>query len=230
MTNRFLVLTLCFFCLSVEEVHAQSDVPKFEIGAQFTTLRLDELDTTEPGFGGRFTYNVNDNFAVEAEGNFFPRDRNPDDAQTFQEFLETLTGGRKTQALFGVKAGVRGKRIGVFGKARPGFVHFNRLYRNSVVPIFDPTSGQPPPPPPLPALFSETDFAIDLGGVLEVYPSRRTIIRVDVGDTIIRSDSGEEILQPGFLPSPQGLFRSVVGVVRSTSNNPQLSVGVGFRL
>jgi hypothetical protein len=201
-------------------------VPRFEIGAQYTALRLSELDVTGSGFGGRFTYNINDNFAVEAEGNFFPRDRNPEETRTREEFLEALNGGQKTQALFGVKAGGRGKRVGIFGKVRPGFVRFSRFERNRQVPIFDPTNGQPPPP----STFSETDFAIDLGGVLEVYPSRRTVFRFDVGDTIIRSDSGEEILQPGLVSSPQGSFRSFVSVVRSTSNNLQLSVGLGFRL
>lgn len=223
--NKVLALTVCFLCLCIEVAHAQSDAPKFEIGAQFTTLRFGELDTTEPGFGGRFTYNINDNFAVEAEGNFFFRNRDPEETRTFEEFLETLTGGRKTQALFGVKAGVRGNRIGVFGKVRPGFVRFSRFERNLEVPLLDSTSGQPSLSP----TFSETDFALDLGGVLEVYPSRHTVIRVDVGDTIIHSNSGEEILQPGLTPSPQGSFRSVVGVVRSTSHNLQLNVGIGFR-
>lgn len=98
------------------EIRAQEETPRFEIGAQYTALRLSELDVTDSGFGGRFTYNVNDNFAVEAGGNFFPRDR---------EF----EGGRKVQGLFGVKAGVRGERVGVFAKVRPGFVRFSRLAR-----------------------------------------------------------------------------------------------------
>jgi hypothetical protein len=203
------------------EVSAQEETPRFEIGAQFTTLRLGELDTTEPGFGGRFTYNINDNFAVEAEGNFFPRDRNPEETQTSAEYLETLAGGRKAQALFGVKAGVRGKRVGVFGKVRPGFVRFSRFTRNGRVPIFDPSAPPPPPPPPF---FSETNVALDLGGVFEVYPSRRVVIRIDVGDTIIRSDSGEEILVPD-----EADIGGQKPLVRSTTNNLQVSVGLSFR-
>jgi hypothetical protein len=67
------------------EVCAQEETPRFEIGAQFTTLTIKEVQglqtidgilppgsRTEPGVGGRFTYNVNDYIAAEAEVNFFP--------------------------------------------------------------------------------------------------------------------------------------------------------------
>jgi hypothetical protein len=33
---------------------------------------------------------------------------------------------------------------------------------------------------------SHNNFALDAGGVLELYPSSRTIIRFDAGDTIVR--------------------------------------------
>lgn len=83
--NKILVLAVCIFCLCVETAYAQSDVPRFEIGAQFTTLTIKEVQgfqsidgilppgsRTEPGVGGRFTYNINDYVAAEAEVNFFP--------------------------------------------------------------------------------------------------------------------------------------------------------------
>jgi len=62
----------------------------------------------------------------------------------------------KTSALLGIKSGKRFDRFGVFGKARMGMWYFDRGY-----------------------------FAADLGGVLEYYPSRRTTIRIDLGDTIL---------------------------------------------
>ena len=34
-----------------------------------------------------------------------------------------------------------------------------------------------------------TEFAFDLGGVLEFYPSARTVARIDAGDTMIRHRS-----------------------------------------
>jgi hypothetical protein len=62
----------------------------------------------------------------------------------------------KTSALFGIKSGKRLDRFGIFGKSRFGAWHFQRAY-----------------------------FATDLGGVLEYYPSRHTVIRIDIGDTIL---------------------------------------------
>jgi hypothetical protein len=65
------------------EALAQADVPRFEIGGQFSLLSLQKPSSqwgnfvsghvAEPGFGARFTYNVTNNIALEAEGNFFPR-------------------------------------------------------------------------------------------------------------------------------------------------------------
>ena len=57
-------------------------------------MRLRDLDTTDLGVGGRFTYNVNDQLGVEGEANFFP-----------QEEDRFFKGGRKTQGQFGVKYG-----------------------------------------------------------------------------------------------------------------------------
>ena len=66
------------------EVLAQKDAPRFEIGGQFSLMSinkptsqydeyfLDSRYVNEPGFGGRFTYNVTNEIAFEAEGRFFP--------------------------------------------------------------------------------------------------------------------------------------------------------------
>lgn len=62
----------------------------------------------------------------------------------------------KTSVLSGMKIGKRLNRFGVFGKARAGIWHFDRAY-----------------------------FATDLGGVLEYYASRKTVLRIDLGDTIL---------------------------------------------
>jgi hypothetical protein len=62
----------------------------------------------------------------------------------------------KTSAVFGAKIGHRLNRFGVFGKTRFGLWHFTESY-----------------------------FAADLGGVVEYYPTRRTTVRIDAGDTVI---------------------------------------------
>jgi hypothetical protein len=165
---------------------------------------------TELGFGGRVGYNVTRHVTLEAEGNFFPREG----ALTDEEF----TGGRKVQGLFGVKAGKRFESVGVFAKARPGFVHFGAGDLEQVgacVAIF---------PPPL-ACFEtrgKTDFALDLGGVLELYPSPRTVIRLDAGDTLLRSGAHN-------VPVRTSPFDVVVPVPDRTTHNFQGGVGFGFR-
>src|SRR5712692_7127112 len=100
-----------FLLADSQRVSAQSKTPKFEVGTQFSLIRFSDLEITEPGFGGRFTYNINKHVAVEAEVNLFPRDR--------QDSNDASKGGHKAQALFGIKAGTRGRRVGLFGKIRP---------------------------------------------------------------------------------------------------------------
>src|SRR3954470_12574062 len=89
-----LVITMLLLLVS-RETSAQSDeTPKFEIGANFSSLSINQGETrTKPGFGGRFTFNLTDNLALEAEGDFFPRNGG---------FSSFRTGGRAVEGLFGV--------------------------------------------------------------------------------------------------------------------------------
>lgn len=196
---------------------AQSDeVQKFEVGAQFSSLSIDKggETRTEPGFGGRFTYNVTNDFALEAEGNFFPRD---------DRFVAFRTGGRAIEGLFGIKLGKRYKRFGIFGKARPGFISFSRGLAE-----FFPTGITADPSAAFDVRIKRlTHFAADIGGVLEFYPSRRVFTRIDVGDTMIRY--GQTTVTT-FALAPDGTFTSFpVTIPSDTSHNFQFSAGVGFR-
>lgn len=186
--QKWMFLALCaaisFVILSPEQAYAQSEVPKLELGAQFSMIRLTDLDTTEPGVGGRVTYNINHHLSVEGEFNFFPREH------------AVLTGGQKIEGLFGAKYGWRSDRIGIFGKLRPGLLHFDN------VAIACPPGALCIKPGP------QTNFALDIGGVAEYYPSRHTALRLDIGDTIIRYD--------GFAPT-------------FTNHNLQINAGVGYR-
>jgi hypothetical protein len=145
--------------------------------------------------GCRFTYNIHRNVAVEAEGNHFP-------AGTYQGERRILEG------LFGVKVGVRRSKFGIFAKARPGLLRIkDRLF--CAIPEGCPSA-------PSPAFTKSTARAIDLGVVVEFYPSRRVLIRTDVGDTIIRFPQGAQLF-----PTPRRLYY--------TSHNMQVSTGVAFR-
>jgi hypothetical protein len=206
---------------------AQSDEKKFEVSGQFTFFRVltrqlsfanarlveNEKMTTVEGFGGRFGYNVMKHVTLEAEVNFFPGDSD-------------LEAGRKLQGLFGIKAGKRFKKFGVFGKARPGFIRFQKG-------DYGPATGMNVCPLQIPAPLdcaspvATTNLVFDLGGVVEIYPSKRTFIRVDAGDTIIRLDARTVAALRTFASGPG--FEVLQFAPRETWHRFQSSIGFGFR-
>ncbi|MCA1642058.1 MAG: hypothetical protein LC785_08930 [Acidobacteria bacterium] len=181
------------------------DPPRFEVGVHFSALTLTPGNAyrTEVGFGGRFTVNVNRNVALEAETTFFPN-------SGFSG--EQRAGGNAVEGLFGVKAGKRWEKFGVFVKARPGFVSFS-----DGRPIYDLSN------PSFIQFRAEraTHFAADVGGVLELYVSRRIMTRFDVGDTIIRYGA-----QTTANPFPPPLNFTIP---EATRHNLQVNGGIGFR-
>jgi hypothetical protein len=216
LASMMVVLTVL---LSGAAQAQEPDVPsKIEVGVQFSSISYGKppssggLDvavgrgSTEAGFGGRFTFNFNKNIALEAEGNFFPR----------ENFNDAFRGGRLLQGQFGLKAGKRFGKFGIFVKARPGLASFSKVLTQVGTSTVD-INGQPVTFP----IFGyrrKTYFSMDLGGVLEFYPSRKVLTRIDVGDTIIRYGNGT------FFPN--GL--TLVPASR-TSHNFQVSAGIGFR-
>lgn len=203
-TLIILLLTLITFAsLAV----AQSRKDKIEIGVQTTSLTVFPPDTpfdeTKGGIGGRVTYNFNRSIAAEAEINFFP-----------QRVLIFEALGNSIQAQFGVKLGKRFEKFGVFGKVRPGFINAGDA------PIFEPGSQGSF----FPNLRFERKsfFTTDFGGVLELYPSKRMVVRFDAGDTVIRHPDRFAAFD---LSGPLVLIRPA-----KFSNNFQLTAGVAFRL
>jgi hypothetical protein len=218
--QKRLAAILSLLCLSLRliEAQAQSDeVPKFELGAQFTSITKPIFggSVTESGFGARFTYNLNRSVALEAVGNFFPHQCN---------FCGKGGAGRDnsgniTQGLFGVKAGKRFQKWGIFGKARPGVVSFSKGDSEYVL---SPTNG-----------FSieqnrGTHFATDLGGVLEFYPSKRLVTRFEGGDTLIHY--GERRFNSITFNPITGALGLIPFTTRSEiRHNFQFAAGVGWR-
>ena len=171
---------------------AQENTPRFEVGLHVPTLNLTEKHDHDTGLGARFTYNLNNYLAVEAEGN---------------EFLQTREGGsyNETQGFFGVRAGIRKKRYGVFAKVRPGVTRFNLLGTTPGPNTFEQGHNR---------------FSVDVGGVFEYYPHRHLAVRVDAGDTMINFKPGDFFYQR--LDEPM--------FVRSgLSHNLQINIGVAFR-
>lgn len=242
-----MAIVASLFCIISRATHAQSaavDEHRFELSGQFSALNnplarevtvtgvqcvttpcptlitISKSREVQPGFGGRLGYNFNRNFALEAEVNFFPG------TDSFSQ-PESFNNGNTIEGLFGLKAGKRFRKIGVFGKARPGFLFVSKgdlepIPNTGCIAIF-----------PAPAGCFQTkginSFAFDVGGVVEVYPTRRTLIRFDAGDTIVRL---AERNVSGILNPPAGLSPSrlvVVSVPGETTHNFQVSAGIGFR-
>ena len=196
---RLLALLGVLLALSVATAGAQSagTTPRFEVGAQVIWLQLREFSLvlprrTETAVGARFTLNFTKHVAIESQLDVYPRD----------EFFPDRS---KLQAVFGVKVGARGRRVGVFGKVRPGF-----LYLRSPLVCFIPEGCGSAEP----GTKADYWFALDAGAVVEAYPSRRFVARFDIGDTFVRR------------------FDHTDGngnVFHYSSHNLQLGVGIGIR-
>jgi len=196
------------------------ELPKYEVGIDFSTLTLYEGDTNA-GLGGRFTYNLNRHVALEAAGYFFPGK------------CATCNGeitGHITEGLFGIKAGQRFKKFGIFGKARPGLISFSKGYTD-VFPTGGSISSTGAYTGPYPFTFVEhghTDFAADLGGVLEIYPKKRFLLRFDAGATFDRV--GRQTIHYVNIDPITNNFTPVTFTSEPyTRRYFQFSAGVGFR-
>lgn len=222
--SKFLVtlltlISLPLFCSLV--ANAQSDeVPKVELAVQFTSITKPDLNNgaTEPGFGGTFTFNLNRSIALEAVGNFFPRNCRFCGSGP----VAGDNSGNIAQGLVGVKIGKRFEKWGIFGKARPGIVSFS----GGDTRFVDSGAGIS-----FPFEFRRkrlTNFAADLGGVIEFYPSRRIVTRFEAGDTLIHYGPR----QTNFLTFDPitGTGVLVPFTTRSeTRHNFQFAAGVGWR-
>lgn len=190
---------------------------KFELAADFSTNTFG-VEETVVGLGGRLTYNLNSHFALEAAGYFFPQDCSCGRAS-----------GQTTEGFFGVKIGKRFNKWGIFAKARPGVISSSRGNFDIVV-VGIPTTS--PPSLNFPAFtFVEkrlTTFAMDVGGVVEFYPTKRIITRLDFGSTIIHYGP-RTINFPAFDPIT-GSFTSQQSTIPAQNRGTlQFMAGVGFR-
>jgi hypothetical protein len=218
MKNKEYLMVVLILVATADVGVAQSSAPReskrFEVGGLFSILPIcdpnglcDLMPRTEVGVGGRIGYAFNKYITAEGEINFFPRD--------YRKVISNFTGGSLIQGLFGAKAGFTKRRFGLFGKVRPGFESSG----HAEIAHFPQGDG---PDRNNPFGFEKTratQFALDAGGVFEWYPTRRAILRFDLGDTIVR-----------YPNIPFTHFPDGATVVRSVySHRPQFSAGFGFR-
>ncbi len=217
---------LLLFCLGVES-QAQSETPRVEVGAQFSLLRLqsfelpvpliDGVDTrvNEVGVGGLLVYNLNDWLALEGALTFFPKDR--DSGAGILPTAIFFDSGRKVEAVAGVKAGLRSEKAGLFGKFRPGVMRFGRAFKGGSGCLLSIGPGGFAIPDS--CFGSQTSFALDIGGVVELYPSRSIGLRFDLGNTfIVGRDRRIEFPLIGGIE-----------IRGNNSSNLELRAGINFR-
>jgi hypothetical protein len=150
MRKGFLFVAGFVLAFAVMRTEAQTrvhdEVPHYEVGGHLFSFNGHDFGLGW-GIGGRFTYNINKYVSLDNEVDSFLAD----DGTSYA-----------TQALFGVKAGKRIKKFGVFAKARPGF-QTNFIVNRRRQPR----------------------FVMDLGAVAEYYPNRHLVLRVDASDVVL---------------------------------------------
>ncbi|HSB12486.1 MAG TPA: outer membrane beta-barrel protein [Blastocatellia bacterium] len=209
---RCRLAAVTFLLLAWSTSDAQSDASKIEVGAQYTSINFHNhfgnSEGVRQGFGGRLTYDWSRNVAVEAILNFFPGDVSQIVVPS------SILPKPRLLGLFGLKAGIRKDRFGVFVAVHPGFMRFT--------PVTDCRTTD----------FSscrdvlKNEFAIDAGGVAEAYLSPHVTLRFDIGDAYLRYGDTR------FLEADTGLSGPVVGVFTRPgfqTHNLQVSIGMGFR-
>jgi len=164
----------------------QTEKHPLETGAQFTGLHLNTLGERALGFGGRGSYEFTRRTLIIAP------------EVEFNYFPQNPSGNfGESQLLAGVRVGLKTDFLGAFVKVRPGVVYFGGNDFKSR------NSG------------SSTNFACDVGAVLEYPASGRVSVRVDLGDTLIQF-SRPVFTGQSAIPKSAGLshnFQGGVGIV-----------------
>jgi len=193
---------------------------KIEVGVQFSSLMYPK---PSPSFGGvaskrngkhrswiwrRFTFNLNKNIALEAEGNFFPIRPSTIPTQQWRLLARPVPESKPGNALASLASlQRRGRVLRASVRCSPQVGTSTIGYHGQLVtfPIFDRNA--------------RLTFQWNLGGVLEFYPSRKVLTRSRCWR--------HTIVHYGRDPFPSSL-----ALVRASrpSHHLQVSAGIGFRL
>jgi hypothetical protein len=207
MITRGVVLSLVASgSLLCADAAGQPLTNRLEIGAHVNLLHQADAETTSAGIGGRVSFDLSNWAALEAEADFFPSDDLLLAPSSLTPTLRVAYERRRADAFAGVKLGMRTDAFGIFAKVRPGVT---RLTDRGGAECL----GSECPLVLLARPDYRTEFALDLGGVVELYPSVRTVARVELSDTLIRHRS----LAPPCWAE------------RCTSHNLSTRLGVGLR-
>jgi hypothetical protein len=171
MTNHTLrILIASLVLLMSVSALAQSEPDRFELGAQLAAIKSSEFEATDVGIGARFSWAPVGLLGLESEINFYPK-----------SFPAKFPFSRaRVEGLFGATVGPKVGPARPFAKARAGFLNVREASEAfACILIF---------PPPLSCQLGagRTLPAFDIGGGLEWFPTRRTFVRVEIGDRVLK--------------------------------------------
>ena len=177
----------------------------WEFGPLFSAMMIARQGSfsnprTEPGFGGYASYRFYGPLYLDGDLLYFPAGTSHSGPQD---------GGTILQGTFGIKGGIRRNHFGFFGKARPGF----NSYSQALTSVTDVGAG------PTYTYTRSTNFALDLGGIMEFYPRESSTLRIEVGDTHLYFNDRTYTVNGIPVTSPGGKLQHSI----------QCTVGYGWR-
>ncbi len=156
---------------TLQENEDETKVPgNWEFGPLFSTLiaapaGANSSVATLSGLGAYASYRFWRVLYFDSDILYFPQDTHGP---------TNLYGGPVLQGLFGLKGGIRRNDFGFFGKMRPGF----QSYAQALEGITSQSSGTVNY-----TYGRSTNFALDLGGIVEFYPTESGTLRIEAGDS-----------------------------------------------
>lgn len=192
---------------ALNENEQETNVPgKWEFGPLFSAMMIaregiTDNVRTEPGFGGYASYRFYGVLYLDGDLLYFPYR---------PAFSGPHDGGTILQGLFGLKGGIRRDHFGFFGKVRPGFNSYSQALTGVTT-----SDGSPPAY----SYGRSTNFVLDLGGIVELYPNERSTLRVEVGDTHLFFSTRDVNFDGGVQTFPGGKMQHSI----------QFVVGYGWR-
>lgn len=153
--------------VAVPVARAQS----FDVGVHLASSQWSEFDGTDIGGGGRLTWKPSAVIGVDADLTWYPGEFPPDGLPF---------SGNRIEGLFGVTAGPYLAGFRPFAKVGTGFMKVGEAEQPfACIAIF---------PPPLACVMAggNTMQAYEFGGGIEILPTGRALLRLDVTDRVLK--------------------------------------------
>lgn len=183
------------------ENEAETKVPgNWEFGPLFSAMMIAREGLakdvrTEPGFGGYASYRFYKVFYLDGDLLYFPQGTSSSGPHD---------GGTILQGLVGLKGGVRRNHFGFFGKVRPGFNSYSQAL-SGINTAPDGTTTY--------SYARSTNFVLDLGGIVEFYPSEKGTLRLEAGDTHLFFGTRNVNEDGTIVPVPGGKLQHSIQIV-----------------